>query len=315
MNRNIGGMMMWVAQCISAGIYRILEKEPAGSVHSVFNTSFNLIFGEKLVHVGALDNGLAPFGIGLEQMDSQMLTRKMKQAESVTWNASDNILRFAGGEILMLKRAVTTDHSLFNRPFSKAILKNNFDYTISNLFHDKWQTGLVQTQEEKEILLQDMLSPITSLTDHAALKELANLSALVQGKEKSEAVHVFNYWIGRGPGLTPSGDDVMTGICAILSVLQDSKGSFKEELESYVLQYGRQRTTQVGVEYLSYATKNEYHSHLVQLCKSLLNPQKDELLTALDEMRKMGHTSGTDTLIGILLGMKVVLDREDILDG
>ena len=58
------------ALAASEDISRILEKNPIGNVHSVFNTSFNLAFGEHLVHIGAVENGLAPFGIGMEQANA-----------------------------------------------------------------------------------------------------------------------------------------------------------------------------------------------------------------------------------------------------
>lgn len=300
--------MMWVAQAVSAEVYHILEKEPEGRVHSVFNQSYNLIFGDRLVHIGALDNGLAPFGIGLDQTVSQMLTRKMSVGQPVAWNAHHQTLAFTAGDVLSLQQATTYNHSLAYFPFNHSTLQKNFAYIADKLFDEKWQTGIVQTDEEKKVILRDMLSSKPA-GEHPVLKEFASLLALAQGEGKIEAVPVFNYWIGRGPGLTPSGDDILTGLCAMLTVLKGTKLSLTEHLDSYLFQYGSQRTTQVGVEYLTYAAKHQYHSDLVQLCKSLLQADQHQILIALEDMQKMGHTSGTDTLIGMLLGMKMVINN------
>ena len=60
----------WFALAASADIYQILENHPKGTVHSVFTSSFNLVFGGNLIHIGGLEMGLAPFGIGLKQTEA-----------------------------------------------------------------------------------------------------------------------------------------------------------------------------------------------------------------------------------------------------
>lgn len=308
-----GAIWMWLAQAVSAEMGSILQGKATGSVHSVFNQSFNIQFGDRLVHIGALDSGLAPFGIGLDYADTQLLTRKVNIRQSVAWNNRKSELIFSSGEILSLQHATVDDLLLSCNPYDRVTLQKNFEEIIGQLFDEKWQTGIVQTEKDKQHILYYLRSTEPSIHDSPIVKEFANLQALVQG-EKTAAVPLFNYWIGRGAGLTPSGDDILTGLTAMLSVLGTSV-PFVEHLASYLHQYGSQRTTQVGLEYLLYATVHQFHSHLVHLCKNVLQPNRQQVLTALEEMRKMGHTSGTDTLLGLLLGMKIqlssVYDRND----
>lgn len=46
---------------------------------------------------------------------------------------------------------------------------------------------------------------------------------------------------------------------------------------------------------------------LIRVIEGLLQPNEQLLSTALEEMKKMEHTLGTDTLIGVLAGTGAVL--------
>lgn len=297
---------MWLAQAVSAEVFHLLQEKNTGMVHSVFNQSFNLAFGERLVHIGALDNGLAPFGIGLGYADAQMLTKKVKNGQSVAWDKRNYQFVFLSGETLSLQHALAKNLSLSRIPYNRKSLQANFEAITGELMQEKWQTGIVQSEQAKLNILHYLRHTETASADSTVIKEFADLLALAQGG-KLEPVTVFNYWIGRGPGLTPSGDDILTGLTAMLTVLEGSSTPFVKQLASYLQQYGKQRTTQVGLEYLIYATAHQYHSHLVEVCKSVLRTDRHQVSAAITEMKKMGHTSGTDTLIGMLLGVKIAL--------
>src|SRR5699024_7869020 len=217
-----GEIRMWMARAVSAQVDHLLQQKATGIVHSVFQQSFNLQFGKRLVHIGAFDNGLAPFGIGLDYADAQMLTKKMKMRQPVAWNKLKSEFIFSSGEILSLKHAAVKELSLSRMPYDRTILEVNLKAVANELLQEKWQTGIVQTDEEKKNLLSMMLSSQPSTESPS---EFADLIALARG-EKREASHVFDHWIGRGPGLTPSGDDMMTGLTAMLTVIKGSNLSF-----------------------------------------------------------------------------------------
>lgn len=301
------GMLMWNAQYASKEVDHILEEELKGSVHSVFNRSFNLVFGNRLIHIGAKENGMAPFSIGIDQLDAQMLIRKIKPGQTVVWNARSKALHFLSGDVLSLQSVVITDHFLPTLPFHRQSLERNFLYLIEKLSADEWQTGIVETNVEKKMILEFLAAHSCIPAEHPVIKSFQRLQAFVSG-EKQAARPVFDYWIGRGTGLTPSGDDILTGLCAAFAALkQQNDLNWIENLASYMNQYGGERTTAVSVAYLTYAAKREFHSHLIQVMESLVQPDGRQLPATLDEMKKMGHTSGTDTLIGVLTGVGAVL--------
>jgi len=301
--------MMWNANTVAKEIYRILEEESNGSVHSVFDRSFNLIFKDKLIHIGAAENGMAPFGIGMDQFDAQMLIRKISLGQTVMWNARSKTLHITSEDVLSLQAASVTDPFLPAIPFNRTALEKNFAYLAEKLFADEWQTGIVQTDEEKKMILDYLMCNPSVTADHPVIKKIQQLQVFIKGQHK-EALPVFDYWIGRGAGLTPSGDDILTGLCAAFAALEQDCARWTEKLASYLKQYGSKRTTAVSVAYLTYAAKHEFHSHLIQLMESLLQPDQQQISAALEEMKKMGHTSGTDTLIGVFAGMSTVLSGD-----
>ena len=301
------GAFELTALAASDDISRILEKNTKGKVHSVFNNSFNLAFGEQLVHVGAFENGLAPFGIGLEEAHAKLLTKLLVANQEVFWDKRSMSLLFPGGITLSFGQVKWTKHKLQSSNYQYANVEGNFAFMAERLLQADWQTGLANNEEEKRQILHYLVDPSSFREDVPVLEKLAELKGLISGNEGIEAEDVFNYWMGRGLGLTPSGDDVITGICAVLSALKGTNQTFLQQLKSYLVEHGRTRTTHIALEYLLYASDNKFHTHLLEICTVLDKPRGPEFVKALEEMKKMGHTSGADTLVGILVGIKAAV--------
>ncbi|WP_059173896.1 DUF2877 domain-containing protein [Bacillus sp. FJAT-27445] len=297
----------WSARASSDEIYKIIKSNPNGCVHSIFNNSFNLAFEKYLVHVGPVEKGLSPFGIGMNGNDVQQLTRQISNNEDVVWDVSSNTIVFSKGASISLDQAKLTNHTLHGHLYHRQHLKENFLFVADRLLQEEWRTGVAETNDDKRMIIKYLLDNMFDQKDNLTLKEMDNLKKLAHGDLTVIAENVFNYWIGRGLGLTPSGDDVITGICAILSALNGTNDAFQQQLKSYLVENGRKRTTHIALEYLLYATKSKFHSHLIQMCYVMDKPRGPEFLAALEDMRKIGHTSGADTIIGILLGIKATV--------
>ncbi|MCM3711414.1 DUF2877 domain-containing protein [Sporosarcina luteola] len=304
-NRNRDAFVL-KAIAASDEVSHILKANPNGHVHSVFSTSFNLAFGGHLVHVGALGNGIAPFGIGLEQTGAHLLTTLLAVDLEVVWDKESMSVLFPKGISLSLNEAKWTNHTVQSSTYDLTSLEDNFKFLANRLLQDDWNTGLAETSDEKKRIIHYIVDPSSSIEGIAVLDKLNDLKNLVWHHELDEK-KVFDYWIGRGLGLTPSGDDVITGICAVLSALEGTDQTFLRKLKPYLIEYGQKRTTYVALEYLLYATDNKFHSHLQQLCYVLDKPRGTEFLKAVEEMKEIGHTSGADTVLGMLLGMKAAV--------
>ncbi|SDI60694.1 DUF2877 domain-containing protein [Natribacillus halophilus] len=294
---NDSNMLALVA---SADISRVVESWPSGKVHSLFANSLNLQFGDRLVHVGHLAEGLAPFGIGAERADIERLLWNVRIGELVRYQA--NQLIFSDRVRLSMNQVDVTDHTLDVYPYDLQTVDENVDCIFSNILEEDWHTGFIETDIKR--LLKDRCQSCTVHNSDLMTEKLQELEALAFGRQTTGSEGVFNYWIGRGQGLTPSGDDLLVGMCAAMDGLGRSNPVFLRQLKSYLLDKGHARTTEIGYEYLWYATDKKYHSHVINICKSFVNEQTYTPLEAAQEMKAVGHTSGTDTLIGILIGAK-----------
>lgn len=107
--------------------------------------------------------------------------------------------------------------------------------------------------------------------------------------------------IGKGLGLTPSGDDIIVGLLAILKATGKNKG-LVEKIKDSIQNNGKDRTTDISYEYLYYAVQGKFSKAVKETCIDLIMGDKYKVLNSAMKLINMGHTSGMDTLRGILLG-------------
>lgn len=296
------------ARKVSREVYQIVSDCQTGIVHSVFNSSFNLSFGERLIHIGAIDKGLSPFSIGIDPQIASLFTSQIVQNTSVNWDVGNKVFRFTNGLTLSLVDALPIEQFIVKQPIDYRILRENAKYIGGQILSQNWQAGLIDSIESKRALITYLLSESMIETDEAYILQMHQLEKLVENNETIEATSVFDYWIGRGPGLTPSGDDILTGLCASLSMQGIFPDRFKQQLDVYLLEFGKQRTTVVACEYLLYTVKGLNHSYIVDMCLALPYMNDIAFKLCVAHMKEIGHTSGTDTLIGMLLGIKIGLN-------
>jgi hypothetical protein len=110
--------------------------------------------------------------------------------------------------------------------------------------------------------------------------------------------------LGRGPGLTPSGDDVLIGIIATLygagALDSHVRAAFGRALECAA----RQRTTAISVEYLYYACRGMAAGPLYQLLVAIGQADRPAATRAVERLRDYGHTSGMDSALGALVSQR-----------
>lgn len=113
----------------------------------------------------------------------------------------------------------------------------------------------------------------------------------------------WRLWLGKGPGLTPSHDDTLTGMLLAAWYF----GAIDERAgRNFFAQSGSldRATTLVSVSYLRYAAMGYFASPLLHFIHALRRDARTE--TAIDGLLALGHTSGADTLLGFWLGQQIV---------
>ena len=106
--------------------------------------------------------------------------------------------------------------------------------------------------------------------------------------------------IGLGPGLTPSGDDMLVGMMAVLyATYHTAQLSSLLPTESQLTAL----TTSVSASYLYYAKLGYFSTTLHTLLRRLACGSQG-IAHSLESMLHHGHTSGADTLLGMDLTLR-----------
>jgi hypothetical protein len=130
---------------------------------------------------------------------------------------------------------------------------------------------------------------------------LACLIVALEAGDRSRAAEAATRLIGLGQGLTPSGDDVLVGIEAALHALARPTAGFLVLATAGV----EERTTELAATLLRHAAAGEFAERLHVLIAALLGSDDEAIPAAIDRAVAWGATSGTDCLLGVLIGLDV----------
>lgn len=111
--------------------------------------------------------------------------------------------------------------------------------------------------------------------------------------------------IGLGPGVTPSGDDILIGFLAGLWSLAGGNGpllSFIHSFGNALVQLATQ-TSEISRTYLYHAAQGQFSSSLSNLAGAIA--RGSGLEQAAPSAMRIGHSSGMDSVTGLLIGLSV----------
>lgn len=139
------------------------------------------------------------------------------------------------------------------------------------------------------------------------------LAQLIAGIKRNDLLLVEDCLpnlIGLGIGLTPSMDDLITGLISTLYLFCDRlPGGFEfvSTVGERIWTLSSSRTTAVSRTNLMYASQGDRFEILDDLIRSILFSPGEDLSDRVGKLVSFGMTSGTELAIGLLLGMKLVL--------
>jgi hypothetical protein len=144
----------------------------------------------------------------------------------------------------------------------------------------------------------------------AALPRVTSLTRELSQGNVVRSVVAAEGLLGLGVGLTPSGDDLLSG--AFLALILGSKNGIEGppnigEVGAKVALLATNRTTLLGRTYLELASRGEGNEVVVRFIRELFTGRKGALSRSLSELVEFGATSGTDIATGAIIGAKVLL--------
>jgi len=106
--------------------------------------------------------------------------------------------------------------------------------------------------------------------------------------------------VGYGPGLTPSGDDLLLGVLAAAGTgvdYQPRRGELHRAITNNL-----RRTNELSAFFLRRAMAGDYHEYVQELVYAVARELPGNVTAAARTLLGMGATSGTDIATGIYLG-------------
>ncbi|WP_217587216.1 DUF2877 domain-containing protein [Lentibacillus saliphilus] len=274
-----------------------LSNHPMGNVHSVFNNGLNIQMGDNLFFIGTDKNGQLPFGMHLETADVHQLVSIITANDRVEWHPAKQELIFpAYGITITLTKGRSFMNKLERQEDSTQAVIEHLDAFLTVLLNNDEPTGLGLDIE------QFMLNYVGELDMNGDLVyRVHDLMAAIFSTDHKQIEQTLRYFLGRGRGLTPSGDDHVVGLLAIHAVTGALSSTFVDVVAKLV--ENETITTDVGTEYLIYALKGEFSSAVVNIGQDLALEHPEHLEDHIKNLLPMGHSSGVDTAFGMLIGM------------
>lgn len=262
-----------------------LDAAPRLTIHSVFDAAVNLRAGQRLI-VCTSRRLSAPHGVELTGGDLQQLRDYGRRRPDTTlhWDRCRSQIADATAELTI-------------RP---APSRRLFDPRLPVCGPSGWESGVA-------VLLRQLAHRQLETgfgADWSALLARKHLVGAVSSIACGRVDDPVLYWLGRGPGLTASGDDILVGAFAALwsagVVTGESLARLRQPLEAAA----RTRTHDISTEYLHYACRGMVAGPLHDLLGVLRSPHPAAVRGVVDRLAGYGHTSGADVALGVVTALR-----------
>lgn len=267
-------MVIFIISDISLNIYRDLLGEQTAYIHSKYKNTINLDLNGRIISLQRAGLAKAPMSMVIDN-DIDLEILKIDVGDKVKINES--IIHIANYQF-NYKEA-----NIWNPQLDLSIEKEGINFTNTIIF----LSNILDIFPKK--------SPI-------GIQQIKSLEELIR-------------FIGSGIGLTPSGDDFIVGFLSTLFVFEEEKDLlqyYREELVHRISDLS-DKTTFLGKEFLQYACNREFSDIIHGFYGSLKENNRNHILNSTMEILKLGHSSGADTLSGIVSGLIFISELKMIL--
>ncbi len=297
------------------------EKIDRGKVHSVFKNSINVLLRDG--HLVTVISKNKPVNVYCLKVDSDQSFIKLgfKAGQPVIF-FREKIVFEQGQQISLINAEEWNADPDFNFQRDTAeSLKNKADQLAETLRESGNRFGiyallqcLLETYPAVDKLFPEPL-PYGKAEKFIAQRFEKFINTFYQ-ENAEELEERAKDIIGFGIGLTPSMDDFITGL--MISNLYASY-FFEDSLDKAALmnreivKFEDDRTTVVSREMLRYAAQGKVNQALRDVMLSMFSQNKTDLPADLEQVLALGESSGTDTLLGVYIGIVLKIQKRSVV--
>ncbi len=266
-------------------------------IQSVFDSAVNMRLegADRLITLLISDHDELPQGIRITDKNPalQSLTVGLRAA------SRGGILRFDSSPLTIDLRGAP----IWEGKIPSLILPSEQAWSIT------WRVlNEQQRLKNTELIADDLFqSEQGSLLARRLRQPILQLIAAAEQHDSRSAKDAAQNMIGLGPGVTPSGDDVLIGF---LAGLHSTAGNEKERL-AFIQTFGEsllllsEETNEISRTYLYHAIHGQFSSSMIALLDAIHKGDEPRLVLASKETMRVGHSSGMDSVTGLLIGLAV----------
>ncbi len=289
------------AESIGYEIHKKINKLREGRIHSIYSDVINLeLRSGKIISVGKLNVGNGPFNILIDYNED---FRSVKFNEGGKFEINNEGITFLESNIKINFSDTFVWNSDWKVKPNLTLLSENIKYLEDLVIKkgDMRGIGFLLTRD----LPQNNVFPEKTVE---RIKE--KVSDIDQEIFRNNAYQIFEEFIGLGPGLTPSGDDFVSGFLytwnyAVDYGLLDQIDLNYDEWVSLI----DRKTNKVSKMDLWLALNDKPLEVVKKVIESLYGLNKFRVYNSVIDLIGRGSTSGTDILTGIIISSKLVLEK------
>jgi hypothetical protein len=298
--------------------YSRLNEREEGTVHGVFDAAINILFPKGLVSLvpSIVQRGPLNITLQLPADPPKMSSLKVKAGDKAKVQGSNLqlgdscLIRFGSARIYSPRRK-------FKQPM---LADNEIEANLEVMRKTALLFGNLQGLGQLFALTPAKAAGATvgnlNIFASFAIPRIARLERAFHAEEKEALRFAVSELIGLGPGLTPSSDDMLAGLILLCVLYAKNRGRMQRATRltaQVIAEESRSRTTILSEEYLMQAASGRGNEPVIRLCTALLTGGQESVEQETRRMATIGGTSGTDTVLGIVLGTMFCMGIQSIL--
>jgi len=271
-----------------------------GEVVSTFERVINIkLFYPSCLIAIATDNVIsAPYMMKTKNLKAfNELQRRTKIGDSICFN--EKKLLIINTCTVDYTPAKTWDNSINIKPLNYSVVENKYN-NLKTYLSEFGKTGGILTA----FLMREEGT-------HQIIPKMYDsyFKVILDQLETELSVDNLQQFIGLGVGLTPSGDDFITGLLSVLYCYAQHQSKITELICSLKNINFQNKTTHVSSYMISNALTGQVNTPLKDyIALELDNKRMNKQL--IDSIISIGSTSGTDMLVGVCFGFKYLIKNK-----
>lgn len=278
-------------------------------VHSSYDGAVNITTGAGIVSLVSSSVGRGPINITVEG-DLRLLSSSAATNDPVTID-QEGISIGDGIPVSLADSKVYDPSRMFLRPIQELdAVRRNLRLARETAFIKGEFAGMGGLLHS--LCGESFATSGVGLNRYSS-RALEPVRALVRGIHERNPGLVRNATeniAGLGVGLTPSGDDLLSGLAVVLALSAENglpAGFSYRWAAILIARSTKGRTSALSQEYVEQASLGKANEKVTKLVHDIFTGTPAEVEASSSDLIAMGHSSGTDILVGVILGAGTVL--------